>query len=355
MADFDIAGGYDPERDWFMPGQHENPEMRDSASMWISDSQGRFGLPRFCIEAVAGEWDNRGVEANIAFPDGRVLIGAGGFAPAPEKIVGGKVATLSAGPLTFEIVKPQHQWQMRFDGSAYETTVQAQMAGTRTGAPRLVRIELDATTAVPPWSPGERVAQNAASSSTTSHIGAVGGHRYEQLFRCKGVFQIAGEDAIDFSGTGLVIRRNGARAMDNFPGHIWQSALFPSGKAFGAMGFPPKADGTAAFNEAYVFDGRKKRYARIVEAPWMTSFVPHGGPIDVVLETEDGQRVRISGKTYDSTCIAAGNPMFGNWTQDGIHQVVELPFHQGGAVYEWDGEQAYGMIERSYPNTDLAG
>ena len=42
MADFDITGGYDPERDWFMPGPHENPDMRDSASMWISDSEGRF-------------------------------------------------------------------------------------------------------------------------------------------------------------------------------------------------------------------------------------------------------------------------------------------------------------------------
>ena len=137
--------------------------------------------------------------------------------------------------------------------------------------------------------------------------------------------------------------------MENFPGHIWQSAVFPSGKAFGVMGFPPKADGTPAFNEAFIFDGRKKHYARIVEGPWLTHFAPHDAPVDLVLETDDGQTVRIAGKTHDSTYITKGNPMFGNWTQDGEHVVTRLPFHQGGALYEWDGETAYGMIERSYP------
>lgn len=348
MTDFDITGGYDPDRDYFLPSKHDNPNMRDSASMWISDTSGRLGLPRFCLEAVAGEWENRGVEANIAFPDGRVLIGAGGFAPAPEKIVDGKVTTLNAGPLTFEIVVPLRRWKMTFDGKAYETTVERQMAGIASGPERHVRIEIDATTAAPPWTPGERITQ-AAEAATVGHIGAVGGHRYEQLFRCKGVFQIIGEEPIEFDGTGLLIRRNGAREMTDFPGHIWQSALFPSGKGFGAMGFPPKADGTPAFNEAFIFDGKRKHYAKVVQAPWMTSIVPHDGPVDLVLETEDGERVTIAGRTHDSTFIAAGNPMFGDWTQNGIHEVVKLPFHQGGAKYEWDGETAFGMIERSYP------
>ena len=77
----------------------------DSVSMWISDSEGRFGLPRFTIEAAGGEWDNRGVEANVAFPDGRVLIGSGGYAPTAAKVVGGKTVTLNAGPLTFELIE----------------------------------------------------------------------------------------------------------------------------------------------------------------------------------------------------------------------------------------------------------
>lgn len=210
MADLDITGGYDPDLDYFLPTLPENPDMRDSASIWFSDSKGRIGLPRFCIEAVASEWDNRGVEANIAFPNGRVLIGAGGYAPSPAKFVDGKAVTLNAGPLTFELVEPLRRWRMTFDGKAYETTVQRQIAGEVGGPERHVRITLDATMAVPPWSPGES-AKLAADKTTSAAFGGVGGQRYEQLFRCTGTFEIVGEEVIEFDGPGLFIRRHGER------------------------------------------------------------------------------------------------------------------------------------------------
>ena len=47
----------------------------------------------------------------------------------------------------------------------------------------------------------------------------------------------------------------------------------------------------------------------------MTQFVPHGGLVYVVLETDDGQ-TRIIGKTHDSTYIPQGGPMFGDWPLD---------------------------------------
>jgi hypothetical protein len=28
---------------------------------------------------------------------------------------------------------------------------------------------------------------------------------------------------------------------------------------------------------------------------------------------------------------------------------LPLPFHRGGVRYSWDGEETYGMIERSLP------
>jgi hypothetical protein len=342
QADFDITGGYDPGSECFLPTRPDNPEMRDSASMWISDSKGRFGLPRFSVEAVAKTWEDRGVQANIAFPDGRVLIGAGGFAPSPAKVVEGGAATLNAGPLTFEVIEPLRRWTMRFDGEAYETTVHAQMRGGPSGPKRRVWIAVDARMCAPPWSPGERSTDNA----TIKAVGAVGGHRHEQLFRCEGVFEIVGEAAIEFDGTGLFVRRFGARDTTAFPGHIWMSALFPSGKAFGVLAFPPRDDGTPAYSEAILFDGRRKTYARLVEGPWMTNFEPHGGPVDLVLETDDGERVRIGGVTHDSTFIAKGDPMFGDWAGT---PPMRRPFHQGGARYQWDGETAHGMIERSLP------
>lgn len=342
MADFGGSGGYDPALDFFLPTRPENPLMRDSASFWVSDDAGRFGFPRMTIEAIAGVWDNRGVEANIAFPDGRVLIGAGAFPPSPARTAGGKTVTLNAGPLTFEIIEPLKHWKMTFDGAAYETTAQKQIAGETTGPMRQVRIEIDAVMAAPPWSPGEQ----SQDQSTALAVGAIGGHRHEQLFVCTGVFQVEGEAAMDFAGRGLRVRRYGHRDVGEFPGHCWQSAVFPSGRAFGSLAFPPRKDGTPAYNDAFVFENGRKVYAKVVEAPWMTTIVPHGGACDVVLETSEGRRITIEGRTHDTTYITEGNPMFGNWTPGGV---VKLPFHQGGAHYTWDGESAYGMIERSLP------
>ncbi len=242
-----------------------------------------------CVEAVADAWDNRGIQANIAFPDGRVLVGAGGFLAAPPKVIDGHAMTLNAGPLTFEVKRPLTHWTMAFDGSAYETMVQAQANGVVDGPRRKVLIEIDAFMGPPPWTPGEAA------------------------IRC------------------------------------WMSALFPSGKAFGILAFPPRRDGTAAYSETFLFDSEKKIYGKVLEAPWMTRFEPHGGACDIVIKTEAGESVRIEGRTHDTTFIARGTPMFGDWTYEGGPHGVALPFHQGGAQYVWDGERAYGMIERPLP------
>jgi hypothetical protein len=353
MTTFDMTGGYDPRFDYPLQQRPENPQMRDSVSMWISDNEGRFGFPRFCIEAVAGTWDDRGVEANIAFPDGRVLIGANGYPPKPPKVVDGKVVTLNAGPLTFEVVEPLRRWIMTFDGPAYETTIQAQMRGGSPSGPiRQVRIRVETEMAAPPWTPGEDRARSG-DKATDLAFGAVGGHRHEQLFRCRGEFGIEGEPERRFEGTGLRIRRSGVRDVGEFPGHCWQSAVFPSGRAFGLSGFPARSDGTPAYCDAFLFEDGKKTYAKMIEAPWMSHFVPHGGDVSLVVETAEGRRVRIGGQTHDSTYIAKGDPMFGDWLSKvaaADHPAgVALPFHQGGARYVWDGETTYGMIERSYP------
>jgi hypothetical protein len=348
LMPLDLTGGYDPAFDYPYPGQPENPKLRDSVSFWVSDDQGRFGFPRMCIEAVGESWDNRGIQANIAFPDGRVLIGAGGYAPQPARQADGRTVTLDAGPLTFEVEQPLARWKMTFDGQARETTVADQAQGTPEGASRHVRIELTATMAAPPWTPGEAAARSN-DRATALAVGAVGGHRHEQLFRCEGRFLVEGEEERRFSGTGLRIRRTGVRDVGEFPGHCWMSAIFPSGKAFGILAFPPRADGTSSYSEAFVLDNGVKRYGKVIEAPWLTHFEPHGGACDLVIQLNDGERVAIGGRTHNSTFIAKGRPMFGDWGYEHKGGGVALPFHQGDALYTWNGEQAFGMIERSLP------
>ena len=86
--------------------------------------------------------------------------------------------------------------------------------------------------------------------------------------------------------------------------------------------------------------------AKVIEAPWLTRFVPLGGSVDLVLEAA-GSAVRLKGVTHVSTLILPGKPISAGGQVGGIEESMSIPLHQGGARYEWDNEVAYGMIERS--------
>jgi len=339
-------GEYNPDWDYPLATAPDNPDMRESTSMWIYDKEGRFGFPRITVEVVGEDWNNRGVEANFAFPDGRTLVGSGGFPPVSAELLDGRLMTLGAGPVRFELKVPLRRWTMSFDGEAYDTTIEALMRDEIGGPTRHVKLEIDATMVVPPWNPGEEAAR-AGDQTSALAVGGVGGQRIEQLFECVGTFLIHGEEERRFEGTGLRIRRTGLRSLGEFAGHCWMSAVFPSGKAFGALTFPGQGQSLVpGYSEAFIFDGTRKRYGKVIEAPWLTQFVPNGGACDLVLEIEEREIVRINGLTHLAYFAATGRPQHGDWSLD---VAMPMPFHQGGARYSWDGESTYGMIERSLP------
>ena len=132
------------------------------------------------------------------------------------------------------------------------------------------------------------------------------------------------------------------RKLEGFWGHCWQSALFPSGRAFGYIAYPPRPDGQPTFNEGYLSstgDGELIP-ARVVEAPWLTRLQPLGEDVSVVLETADGT-VRIEGETVVSThditdpseVPAEMLARWRNWTFPALQQA--------GVRYRWDGEETY--------------
>ncbi len=171
----------------------------------------------------------------------------------------------------------------------------------------------------------------------------MGGPRYEQLFRATGSVRVGGQRH-DFTGTGLRIRRQGVRKLEGFWGHCWQSALFPSGRGFGYIAYPPRPDGTASYNEGYLFTGDGPLIpARVVHAPWLGRIQATGEDVAVVLESEQVGRVRIEGETVVSTFDLTLRQEMPNFPG----------LYQGGARYSWDGEETYGMIERSSPMEQL--
>ena len=64
-----------------------------------------------------------------------------------------------------------------------------------------------------------------------------------------------GDETYDIDGGANRIRRQSIRRTAKLRGHAWQAALFPSGRAFGYIAYPPRDDGKDTYNEGYVFDG----------------------------------------------------------------------------------------------------
>ncbi|KPM54348.1 hypothetical protein CcI49_20325 [Frankia sp. CcI49] len=332
-----FSGGLPAEREYFFPARPDNPQMRDSASFWIADDRGEIGLPRFGIEAVGANWDEHLVTFNLVFRDGRVYRLRGKGTPHSPFNAAGEPAILGAGGLAFEVIEPYRTWRVTYDGPAVATTSQRLIDGDQTGPTVNLRVEVSTTMAVPPWEQGALLTDAAALLHNTSDGDMMGhGPRIEQLFTAAGTVEVDGETHT-FTGSGLRIKRQGVRHLEEFRGHAWQSAVFPSGKAFGYITYPPHPDGRPVFNEGYLYLGEGKLVpARVVEAPWLRRLVPAGDPVPVVFESELGI-TRIEGVTALTTHDTAFRPELPNFPV----------LFQGECRYTWDGEETYGMLERS--------
>ena len=248
---------------------------------------------------------------------------------------------LGAGPLVFRCVEPFRVWTASFDGTAVETSTDALIAGHSEGSTVDVSFTVEATMAAPPWVQGTLFPEAAEMLAHSIEGKFMGGPRHEQLFRAEATFR-AGDEQHTFTGSGLRIRRQGIRDIGEFWGHAWQSALFPSGRGFGYIAYPPRPDGSESYNEGYLFMGDGALVpAKVKQAPWLTAVRSNGDDASVVLESELGL-THIEGETIVSTY------------ELGIPEIPQFPvLFQGGARYRWDGEETYGMLERSSTRAKL--
>jgi hypothetical protein len=332
----DLTGGLSDDREYVFAKRPDDAEMRESVNAWIWDDGVDVGMPRIGIEAVADQWETHDVQVNIAYADGRVFnIFRPGKVQDPLG-ADGRPRVLGAGPLSFELVEPFRHWRMGLDGLAVETRVDTQIAGERPDKDPSIPIEvdLDIRAAVPPWENGALLAEAARVLDEQEEGDQMGGPRFEQLSRATGTLRI-GDAVHDIHGGALRVRRQGIRRIATFRGHAWQSALFPSGRGFGYIVYPPREDGKATYNEGYLFEGDGDLVpARVVEAPWLHTLEPTGEDVSVVLETDKG-RTAIAAKSIISTFSAIPGPPGTPILQQAITR------------YTWDGETANGMMERS--------
>jgi len=161
------------------------------------------------------------------------------------------------------------------------------------------------------------------------------GYRFEHHLRAVGTYEIDGK-TYAFKGVGTRIHRRSVRRLEGFYGHCWLSAVFPDGSAFGSLAYPPRdgSDGELSYNDAVIYKNGRLYPARIIQAPFLRRIVPAGDEMLLELESELG-RTRIEGTTALNS-FRIGNPDIGG-----------LNLQQGGALFRWGNQKAYGMVERS--------
>jgi len=241
VSELDWYGGLEPELDGAMlAGKPDDPEMRESASIWLYEENGAFGFPRVGIEAVGSQWGAHRYDGNFALGGGRILRTSTRGPTLPVNSGGGPM--LGAGGLQFECVDPSRKWIVRFDDTVCESTVQEQIAGNfRVYAdnpvdPSLKRVplkwEVELEMAAPAWTQDYRpAALERMSEAERTDAGLMGyGWRIEQLFRGEGELTVDGQTR-SFRCLGSRIHRQSVRPMGAFRGHCWQSAVFPDGRA----------------------------------------------------------------------------------------------------------------------------
>jgi hypothetical protein len=197
-----------------------------------------------------------------------------------------------------------------------------------------VELEVDIRSAAPPWEIGSLREDQARILATQEEGDLMGGPRFEQLFWATGSLRV-GDVVHQLDGGGLRIRRTGIRRMATFRGHVWQSAIFPSGRGFGHCTYPLRTDGKATLDDGFLFEGDGKLIpARVVDAPWLRKLQPKGQDVSLVLDTDQGT-TRIEGETV----VSAFHIIPGSGGGFNLQQAI--------ARYTWDGESANGMLERS--------
>jgi hypothetical protein len=243
---------------------------------------------------------------------------------------------LGAGPLTTRCIEPFRKWEVHFEGDALDGSHALQLETKLHGAPRTaVRFTAELEMAAPAWvqdnSP-EKVALMSPEEVAEAEFMGIG-YRIEQLFRGQGELEIDGRTR-SFRCVGSRIHRQSVRPLAGFRGHCWQSAVFPDGRAFAYIAYPPREDGGEAYNQGYVYLDGRWHIAQARRIPWLRDIRFEGDDVSVELESEAGS-VRIGGRTCLST-FRVGNPDIGG-----------LNLQQGSVWYEWDDKRAMGMIERS--------
>ena len=237
---------------------------------------------------------------------------------------------------------------MSFDGSATQTSTFDLAAGSTEGPLVDIRFEVEATMAVPPWVQGRLVAEAGAVLAV-------------RRGRPDGRGPLRAAVPLHWNDRGRRRDRahlRGERTADPPPGCAGSpSSAVTSGRrrcslAAGrsaSIAYPARADGLPTFNEGFIFDGDDGLIpASVTEAAWLSTIEPLGEDVSFVLDTSasgcTSRARRFCRPTTSTTPTGPSPPSLLKEEQRDFPAV-----QQAGVRYRWDGEETFGMLERSAP------
>jgi hypothetical protein len=322
----DFSSGMSPDSDPALVRQPQGqPGFGENHAFWISSGDVQIWVHLNTLEG-AGAFDLRHGAIRVLLPNGRCLTSGEDGGPTLETVA-------SSGNLHFQCDAPFERWTCRFRGVMRDVSLAGQL---QNGPMTIVDFEVAATMAAPAWING---------AFTPGGLGPVsafmGGHRYEQLFRCTGRVRI-GEQEIAIDGQGNRTHRRGVRAYGPMLGHCWGAGMFPSGAGFGYQIYPTE-DGGVLWDEGYLVEDGRLVAARVTAAPWLDSFHTVGKIASTQLDTGE-RRMTIEGKIIGSSIFMM---VPGRIPPD------DVIIAQCWVRYSCNGEVAYNMLERSLRRSEI--
>jgi hypothetical protein len=241
--------------------------------------------------------------------------------------------------LRFRCIEPFRRWNASFDGVAVRTPYDEARAGrVRDGVKERLRFDLDIECVAPVWDPSAAHRDAMAEQSWASQ-------HYQQLLRAAGTVEVAGTE-VPFDGSGVRDHSRGQRghANEHFGGHDLFCAAVPGGgDAFGMMRIWDEK-GTVNFDAGYVFVDGRMHVAEVLDAPRLPAdFRLRGDEVGVTLRSDLGTH-EMRG-TIEASTVTTVLPLGAAFGADA--SAGDLVFAQGFARWEWDGNVAHGLTERS--------
>ena len=337
----DLSLGFDPRRERTL--RESTGQERFSENLMFALSDPSLGMSMWLH---LGSWpDDFGLWEDyiqLHLPDGAGTVWSRSYARVP-------VDQRPAGPnLRAECIEPWRRWRLTFDGVVTRSSSEELRTGPACDGPReLLRFDLELTMAGPVWDAHSSAESKHGGGSMAEQVWAK--DHYQQLYTVAGTITLEGK-TMPFSGSGVRDHSRGQRGLrtDQFAGHALISATYPSGKGFG-MQRVWNPQGRVTLDTAFVFVDGRYEFASVVECPRLGRELTYSGEkLKLQLRSALGDH-HLTGEVIASGYISFDDSGLGL----AIGARPDNPsgyFVPAFARWEWDGEHAVGLTERSERN-----